>query len=940
LFVGRVAENKRQSDIVDCFHVYRSKYEPRSKLLLPGAFASHSYQTEIRSKVCDLQLDDAVVLPGKISDADLVAYYQVADVFLCLSEHEGFGIPLIEAMTFGVPVVAHASASVPWTVGAGGLLLKTRDPEFVAAAVDMVVSNPGLRRAMRRGARRSIRRFEFETLKGELKQLLEAIGTDTKPVKPSCARKVARPDAPYWRVEGPFDSSYSLAIVNRNLAVALAQEGVPTGLWSTEGYGDFAPNEKFLRKNAAIATLVENGARPAGQDVTLRFCYPPRTEGMSGLVRAIHTYGWEETGFPQRYVDWFNQRLDLVTVLSKTVKKILMDAGVKVPIAVVGAGVDHLPGAKADAGARRSGSVFRFLHVSSCFPRKAHDVLLEAWAMAFTKDDPVQLVIKTFPNPHHDITADVNAIRTRCPDAADIEVINADLGEGALARLYDSADAYVGAARGEGFGMPLAEAMLHGLPVITTSWGGQTDFCDETTAWMVDFSFGYSSSHLMEGVSLWAEPNVRHLADRLREVLTAPEHLRRQRVESARARVASEFCWRHVAARTVRAVDALSSLPQLNPQLKVGWVTTWNSRCGIAEYSRYLVEAMADESAFILANRTDDLVGEEDQRLVRCWNSGQSGENLDEAYEHIRLRGLNAVFIQYNFGFFPLRVLASFIKRLRSQGIAVYCFFHSTTEFMHGDEWISLGSIRDELAQATRLFIHSVDDLNRLKSYGLTENSSLFLHGVRQPRVPRPPSGEAKVLACFGFLLPGKGLPQMIEAFASLAREDAGMRLKLVNSLYPASVSNEELERCIDQVRALGLESRVDFRTQFLTEDAVLDELAEARLVVYPYQATRESSSAAVRLGIASGRPIAVTPLSVFDDVRDAVFILPGIQPADLARGIDRLLRKANLEEESASRLTAWSEHRDWKRLGRRLRDIMQSCAINERFSASTGGWR
>ncbi len=929
LFVGRFADNKRQSDIVDCFNLYHRHFEPRARLQLVGACTTQSYLDHVRRKVRDLELDGVVSMPGKVTDEDLMAYYRSADVYLSLSEHEGFGMPLIEAMAQGLPVVAHASASIPWTVGTGGLLLQTRDPEYVAATLDMVVSNAGLRRAMRRGARRSLGRFAPAVLEHELASMLHELGG---PPAKGAAVAAAQPGS--WRVEGPFDSTYSLAIVNRNVALALSNTGTSTGLLSTEGGGDFPADPAFLARNPALGELVETGKDTLHQDVSLRFCYPPRTEGMLGLVRAIHSYGWEETGFPQRYVNWFNQRLDLVTVLSSTVKKVLMDAGVKIPIAVVGAGSDHLPstGAPLEPSAR---GAFRFLHVSSCFPRKAPDVLLEAWRRSFTRADKVCLVIKTFPNPHHSMEADVQAFRVQYPEAAPVEVINVDLDDVALARLYQTADAYVGAARGEGYGLPLAEAMRHGLPVITTAWGGQTDFCDEQTAWMVDYRFDYSRSHLVEGVSLWAEPDVDQLATRLREVFTASPAERSLRTGRAKARILAESSWAKVAQRTTAAVNALSAMPQLEPELKVGWVTTWNSRCGIAEYSRYLLEQIPGLPGPIFANRTTDLVSEDHpERVVRCWNSGDKQEDLDAAYEQIRIRGLDAIVIQYNFGFYKLPVLARFITRLRDQGIAVYCVFHSTAEFIHGDERICLGDIREALAGASRLFVHSVPDLNRLRSYGLASNSSMFLHGVRRPRVPAVVPGR-RVIGSFGFLLPGKGLPQLIEAFALLAKTDPTIELKLINALYPAPVSDDERLRCEELIRAHGLEARVEFETRFLSEEQALDRLAEVSLIVFPYQETRESSSAAVRLGIASGRPVAVTPLSVFEDVDGAVFKLPGITPPELAQGIAALFARPDLEAETATMTERWTTPRQWRLVASRLHDVLQSCDVNTRFAAA-----
>ena len=217
----------------------------------------------------------------------------------------------------------------------------------------------------------------------------------------------------------------------------------------------------------------------------------------------------------------FNATLDLVTVLSGYVMKVLRDNGVHVPIHVTSAGVVPLLAADDVAAPMQPDDrPFRFLHVSSCFPRKGVDVLLAAWGAAFTQDDPVELVIKTFPNIHNRVNDEIRALHARHPEAAAIILINQDIDAAAMrAALYRSADMVVCPTRGEGFGLPLAEALAMGKPVITTAYGGQSDFCNPDTAWLCDYSFAYAQTHLDVTDLVWVEPDAGSLARLLREVL-------------------------------------------------------------------------------------------------------------------------------------------------------------------------------------------------------------------------------------------------------------------------------------------------------------------------------------------------------------------------------------------------------------------------------------
>jgi L-malate glycosyltransferase len=147
LFVGRVAPNKAHHDLIRAFAAYRRVWDAHARLFIVGGVTSE-YQYTLDRLVARLGLDDAVVFTGSVPGAVLGAHYAAADVFVCVSEHEGFLVPVVEAMWWGLPVVAYAATAVPETVGDAGVLLAHKEPAFVAAAVDRVVRDDALRAAL------------------------------------------------------------------------------------------------------------------------------------------------------------------------------------------------------------------------------------------------------------------------------------------------------------------------------------------------------------------------------------------------------------------------------------------------------------------------------------------------------------------------------------------------------------------------------------------------------------------------------------------------------------------------------------------------------------------------------------------------------------------------------------------------------------------------
>ena len=144
LFVGRVIPNKRFDLLIRTFHAYKTLYNPRSRLLLVGAHAGFErYLAQLYHLIGTLRTPD-VHLVGHVSNEELTAFYDVSDLFLCASEHEGFCVPLVEAFYKGLPVVAYAATAVPATMDGAGVLYDTQDPREVAALAHAVLDDPAL----------------------------------------------------------------------------------------------------------------------------------------------------------------------------------------------------------------------------------------------------------------------------------------------------------------------------------------------------------------------------------------------------------------------------------------------------------------------------------------------------------------------------------------------------------------------------------------------------------------------------------------------------------------------------------------------------------------------------------------------------------------------------------------------------------------------------
>lgn len=156
LFVGKVAPHKAPHDLVRMLAALHALGEPRARLHLVGSPLGATYARALARFVDRLGLDTTVKLTGSVSPAALEAYYQAADVFVCASDHEGFCVPLVEAMGHRLPVVAYGAGAIPETAGQGALVLETKQPVVFAAAVQRALHDAELRRRLVDAARRRV----------------------------------------------------------------------------------------------------------------------------------------------------------------------------------------------------------------------------------------------------------------------------------------------------------------------------------------------------------------------------------------------------------------------------------------------------------------------------------------------------------------------------------------------------------------------------------------------------------------------------------------------------------------------------------------------------------------------------------------------------------------------------------------------------------------
>jgi len=176
LFVGRVSPNKKLEDLILAFYYLKRFVRPDARLILVGsAHGMEPYLEFLQALVSKLGLSD-VLFAGHVSNSELMACYRCAGVYLSMSEHEGFGVPFLESMHFGVPIVAYEAAAVPETLGGSGVLVKTKDCAAVAELIGLLAEDEDLCARIIARQRERLRDFLPDRVGKRLQELLHDLG--------------------------------------------------------------------------------------------------------------------------------------------------------------------------------------------------------------------------------------------------------------------------------------------------------------------------------------------------------------------------------------------------------------------------------------------------------------------------------------------------------------------------------------------------------------------------------------------------------------------------------------------------------------------------------------------------------------------------------------------------------------------------------------------
>ncbi|MGA2837872.1 MAG: glycosyltransferase [Acidimicrobiales bacterium] len=569
---------------------------------------------------------------------DLARLYRSADAFVLPSRGEGWGRPYMEAMASGLPTIGSRwGGNLDFMDDTNSYLVDCGIEDVPAEGYGEVHQYAGhrwaapsvehLRTLMRRvtdhpdeaaerggrGRTDVLGTYGTGQVALTMVDILEAAGS------PPARTAPPRADRPLVRWEGPQFVDFGMATVNRELCRRL--EDVPDiELLVADGDGD--GREVAVALDPTLRGLEEAATRVSDRpvDVTVRHAWPPDFS-RPPAGKLVVCQPWDYGSAPRSWVGPMNEVVDEVWVPSRYVRDCYIRSGVDpTKVVVVPNAVDvgrFSPGAPPTDLVNDAS--FRFLFVGGTLWRKGADILVDTYLRTFTADDDVCLVIKDFGTTSFyegQGLGDVIRQAVDDPSAPAIEFIDWDLTAEATAGLYTACDCLVHPYRGEGFALPVAEAMASGLPVVVPRFGPVLDYCDDTVAHLLAATEATSGERGVGDLVTvagpwWGEIDRRALADTMRRLVDDPTAAEAMGARAAE-RIRSRHTWDRSVATAVDRLRVLAGEPGPDPAPSVRSRRRQLSVCMIVKDEAAQVgaaidsvRAVADEIVVIDTGSTD-----------------------------------------------------------------------------------------------------------------------------------------------------------------------------------------------------------------------------------------------------------------------------------------------------------------------------------------------
>ncbi len=909
LGVGMGQPRKNLERILGGFAMLDKKVREKTSLVIVGEGWQVNPRAEQEARTLGIVED--IVITGEISRSKLWILYHIANLLCYPSLHEGFGLPILEAMACGTPVVTSDCGAMREIALDAACLVNPESRESIGKAMKEILQDINFAESLKEKGKKRARSFTWEKTAAQTLQGYEEAIRAKEKRREKCHAVAKNKDKKkinigidarfYGKIQtgtGRYtteivdallknkEQSFTLLGIAENQKIENARLVPERGMRLLDEEWEQSELRKKIQEHKIDAYFSPTGICPAEVEVP--------------TIVVVHDLGFEH--YPQFYSErllchlkkWLKESCGkarkIIAVSEYTRRDIMRTWGVSYDkIQVVYPGVEHI-----FSGREREESDSPYiLALSSGGPNKNIEGIKKSFAC----------FMERYANLPHRLVLAGNVQEETRENQRKIEIAGI-IEDRKLLSLMQGASCLVHLSYFEGFGLPVAEAMSLGVPVIASQRASLPEVVGDAGI-LVD----------PDSPEECAQAIARIIQNQALARLLSQKGLYRSQ----------SFRWKEAARQILECLEenidtqeaTAIEIAQKQPGKKIALVSTWGLECGIAIYTKDLAYALEEAGieVVVLAEKAPG-INDATQGIpvYRCWLRGNS---LTELWEEVEKQSPDLVHIQHHGAFFPDDLLASFLWKLKNKGIPGIVTFHEIVPTVPQPVFLA----------PDRILVHTEQGKKALLQMGVGGEIEVIAHGMRSlPFAPKT-NTEGKVILSYGFLQPSKGFHFVIDALALLKEEFPDLCYRIAGARRAGAEEYPEILR--QRAREKGLEARVEIIEKFLSEEELSQEIANADVVVFPYPHHVIGSSGAITQALSMGASVIVSPMPYFEDLGDTV--LRAGSTEEIASAIKNILTNPSLAEMLKKCAKSLAEERKWTNLAQGYKKLYERAIHNNR---------
>jgi hypothetical protein len=640
-----------------------------------------------------------------------------------------------------------------------------------------------------------------------------------------------------------------------------------------------------------INTIPKNSDDNKIGRVNINFNFPTEIPPKVNNLNYIYSM-YESDKIHDEWTKNINKYYDGVIVPDEWVKEVYENSGVLKPIYVIPIPID-LDEIKVHKN--KKNDVFTFGINSYYENRKNHSGVIESFVNLYGNDTKYKLKVRgrggyTYEN-----------LYKKYKDYSNVIIEMFELNNKEICKWYEDIDCYILASEGEGYSLTPREAILNNIPTILSDCSSHKTLIKTGGVLGVDVS-GKKPS-FKKGLFNDYVGN---------DYIIDNENIKKSIVEMVNnydyylSSVTKTKEW----IIKYETIDYLSVVFEdfLKEELskkRYGIISTWNTSCGISDYTKYMTDYLID---FKIFSNEFPLIMEQEQESVvnRCFARHLGvGKLINE----IEKENITHLIINYHDLFFDDYNLKKLCKFLNEKNIKTVIIPHNSTTIKE-ETFIEIGKLNG-------ILVHTKKEYDKIKK--MVDNCYHFEHPIKKHELidVNFEKSKNKLISSFGFLYEDKKIESLIDIFYELYKKDNSIELLLLNAIqkiYPEEKTNKIIEKINKSIRDYGIGDNVVVINEYLPMNQLVSLLSKSDFIIFLRNSTTESSSASVRTGLSCGAPVICEENPIYDDVSDYVHFIKNDNTEKMVESILAIMNDENLITNKLTNQKNWINENTWEK--------------------------